>query len=211
MAYGTTSKGSDGLPMGSVQVPGQTNLTPLMGGTITTDANSNTAAPGVVQQDDGRKTTYSFSATALAGVAGDVLLFKGSSTKTVRVTQVIISGTATTAINLYVQLIKRSAADTAGTTGTAPTIAPHASANAAATATVAIYTAAPTAGTSVGIVRAARLFLATPTTSPTLAELIMWDFGVRPGARGVAECLAVNLSAAPTAGSIDISFEFTEE
>src|SRR6266568_2055347 len=209
MAYGTTSKGSDGLPMGSVQVPGQTNLTPLMGGTITTDANSNTAAPGVVQQDDGRKTTYSFSATALAGVAGDVLLFKGSSTKTVRVTQVIISGTATTAINLDVQLIKRSAADTAGTTGTAPTIAPRDSANAAATA-------APTAGTSVGIVRAARLFLATPTTSPTLAELIMWDFGVRPGAqavvlRGVAECLAVNLSAAPTAGSIDISFEFTEE
>src|SRR6266568_999529 len=191
MAYGTTSKGSDGLPMGSVQVPGQTNLTPLMGGTITTDANSNTAAPGVVQQDDGRKTTYSFSATALAGVAGDMLLFKGSSTKTVRGTQVTISGTA-------------------------PTIAPHDSANAAATATVAIYTAAPTAGTSVGIVRAARLVLATPTTSPTLAELIMWDFGVRPGAqavvlRGVAECLAVNLSAAPTAGSIDISFEFTEE
>jgi hypothetical protein len=166
----------------------------------------------VVSLMDGNKASYSCSVTAAAGVVGDTLVITGSATKTVRVTRISFSGTATAAEDVDVTVIKRSTADTGGT-GTAQTIAPHDSANAAATAVVTLYTAAPTPGTSVGTVRAAKLFASVTGTPAVYTPIPPWDFGFGPKQgivlRGVAQQVAINLSAA--AGSFDADIEWTEE
>ncbi len=169
----------------------------------------------VISLMDGNKTTYSCSTTAAAGVVGDTFVITGSATKTVRVTRVSISATSGAAVDVDVSVVKRSTADTGGTS-TAVTVAPHDSANAAATATVALYTVVPTPGTTVGsAVRVGKLFAPLATTSAVAATPLIWDFGNGPKQgivlRGIAQQLAINLGSALTTGSIDIDMEFTEE
>ncbi len=149
---------------------------------------------------------------APAATATDIFNIKGSGTKTVKITQLSISGTAATAISPSVQLIVRSTANSGGTSST-PTIVKHDSNNAAATAVVTAYTANPTLGTTVGAIRSRKV--AFPLTG-TIGTDGGWDFGVRPSQpivlRGTAESVSVNLSSATVVtGSIDIWVEFTEE
>lgn len=164
----------------------------------------------VVSLMDGNKTSYSASVSGLVGVAGDILIINGSATKTVRVTRMSFGGTATAAADMDVTLIKRSSANSAGT-GVAAT--PHDSANAAATAVVQSYTAAPTPGAAVGTpVRSAKSFIATATTAPFIQN---WDFGNGPKQgvvlRGVAQGLAMNVSATQIGALYDLDLEWTEE
>ena len=164
---------------------------------------------------DGAKVTYSASATALvpAAAATDMFTITGSATKTIRVLRIDISATQTTAGENTIVLLKRSTANTAGTS-TAPTAVPHDSASAAGTATVLAYTANPTTGTLVGNLRSRKIAFqgATGTTS----DVAVFDFGNRPGQaivlRGVSQVLALNLNGATiTGGSCAISVEWTEE
>ncbi|SRR6266403_800208 len=159
---------------------------------------------------DGSKATYSASVTGLVGLAGDIFILNGSTTKTIRVTHVEFSGIATAAADMDVSLIKRSTADTAGTAAAAT---PHDSASAAASAVAQSYTAAPTPGTTVGTaVRVAKVEIATAAAQ---AQFIVWDFGNRPSQavvlRGVAQGLAMNVSATQLGALYDISYEWTEE
>lgn len=160
---------------------------------------------------DGLRATYSASTVAAAGVVGDTIVLTGSATKTIRILRVDVSGTATAATDVDLQVFKRTTADTGGTTGTAPTIVKHDTNDPAATATIALYTAAPTAGTGAAV-RAGKLLTSTATTQ---APPQAWDFGTRPShgivLRGTAEQGAINLSAAPAGGSFDIDVEWTEE
>jgi hypothetical protein len=144
------------------------------------------------------------------GVAGDILIINGSATKTVRVTRMSFGGTATAAADMDVTVIKRSTANTAGS---AVTATPHDSANAAASAVVQSYTAAPTPGAAVGTpVRSAKSFIATATTAPIIQE---WNFGNGPKQgvvlRGVAQGLAINVSATQIGALYDMDVEWTEE
>lgn len=166
---------------------------------------------------DGRRTTYS-AATALftpAATATDIFTITGSSTKVIRVLNIIISATITTAASNNIFLIKRSTANTAGTF-TAATKVPHDSLSAAATATVQHYTANPTAlGTTVGNVRTYRGIIPASATAVS-NPIVEWEFGTRPAQgivlRGTGEQLVVNLNAVTfTGGSISISVEWTEE
>lgn len=161
---------------------------------------------------DGNKASYSASVTGAAGVVGDTLTLTGSATKTIRVTRLSLTGIATAATDLDIQVIKRSTADTAGTSS-GVTACPHDSANSAASATALLYTVAPTPGTPVGTpIRAAKVFAATAATAPVIQS---WDFGNGPKQgivlRGIAQVIAVNFSAALTGGSFDIDIEWTEE
>jgi hypothetical protein len=110
-----------------------------------------------------------------------------------------------------VQLVKRSTVDTAGTS-TAPAKVPHDSADAAANAVLAAWTANPTLGTTVGALKAAKLAVPAPA-SPAKDELI-FELGERGKGvylKGAAEQLAVNLNGATiTGGSFDISVEWFE-
>ena len=163
---------------------------------------------------DGAKTTYSTSATVVPTTAAtDIFTITGSATKTIRVLKVKVSGVATTAQTISVFLLKRSTANSAGTS-TAPQLVPHDSNSAAPTATVLGYTANPTTGTLVGNLRQDRFTfnLSTNTAQPPL----VLDFGDRPGQavvlRGVAQVLAFNLGGVSLAGgSVSLSIEWTEE
>lgn len=163
---------------------------------------------------DGIKATYSTSIVGLAqaALATDIFTITGSASKTIRVTRLEISATQTTAGNANIILLKRSTANSAGTS-TAPAKVPHDSTNAAATATVLAYTANPTVGSLVGQVRANKIFISTATT---LGEEITMDFGTRPSQaivlRGTSEVLALNLNGVTLlGGSFDIDIEWTEE
>jgi hypothetical protein len=160
------------------------------------------------------KATYSavINGLAVAATATDIFTIKGSGTKTVKVTQISISGVAGTAITVPVDLLLRSTADTGGTS-TTPTLVKHDSTNAAATAVVNAYTVNPTTGTLVGSIRSERVTF--PLTAVAPAKTV-YDFGVGPSQpivlRGAAEQLCINLNAATVSASlINISIEFTEE
>jgi hypothetical protein len=134
---------------------------------------------------EGRKPTYSAATAAFApnvGAGGttDVAGIAGSATKQVRVLRFAVSGRATAANQIDVALVKRSSADTAGSS-TAATLAavPHDATDAAATAAVTTYTGSnvnPTLGTSVGVVRAQQSNVSA-AGSGGAATPVEFDFG----------------------------------
>ena len=166
-----------------------------------------------VSQTDLNKPTY--SATNIftaANLATDIFTVTGSATKTIRINKLIISGTQTTAGVASIFLLRRSTANTLGTSTTL-TNTTHDSQNAAATAIVRSYTANPTLGTLVGNIKTHKLFIPTTTGAP---EQDFFEWGTRPGQcivlRGINEVFSVNLNGVTFAGnSISISVEWTEE
>lgn len=183
---------------------------------LQTDSSGRLLTNSVVTLTDGTKTTYSAAINALASAATatDIFTIKGSGTKTIRVLRIEISSTQTLAATANVLLIKRSAANTGGTS-TTPTGVPHDSGNAAATAVVNAYTANPSGlGAAVGTVRTIRIDV--PATGSLGSTPIQWNFGDLPGQcivlRGTAELLAVNLNSVTLGGgTFDISVMWTEE
>jgi|SRR6266516_2952656 len=177
---------------------------------------------------DSQKASYSATKVGLvpASLPTDIFTITGSATKTIRVTHIEISGITNSAVPvaLDVLLLKRSTADTGGTSTNSPALIPHDSNSAAASATVLAYTANPTVGTLVGTANAAlrsqKLMLTlgtyTATDFPPVAP-IMWEFGNRPAQelvlRGISEVVAINLNGVSAVGtvSINISVEWTEE
>lgn len=165
---------------------------------------------------DSYKASYSaaFNGAVTAAAATDVFTITGSVTKTIRVTRVEVSATQTTAAYQTILLVRRSTANTVGTSA-AVTATTSDSNNPAATATLLSYTANPTTGTLVGNIRAAKQFVPAALTvagNPILA----WDFGNRPAQaevlRGTSQVIAINLNGAGVTGnSFNISVEWTEE
>lgn len=163
---------------------------------------------------DGSKATYSAGKLGLVPTTTDVFTITGSATKIIRVTRVEVSFIQSIYNINEVQLIKRSTANTGGTSTSILAVS-HDSTNAAATATVLAYTANPTLGTSLGVVRTVKLY-GDATNQPSGENVITWDFGTRPAQaivlRGTTQVLAVNLNGVSISGaSFDISIEWTEE
>jgi hypothetical protein len=167
-----------------------------------------------VTNTEGTKATYSCAVIGYTAYATptDLLVLVGSASKTVRVTRFTVSGTATSAISEDIQLIKRTAADTTGTSSQ-PSIAQHDSNDSAASAVVNLYSVIP-GGLGTGVnVRSARLNLGATGAAGT----VVWDFTTRNSKgivlRGVAQCVALNFNGAawPSGGTLDIDVEWTEE
>lgn len=160
---------------------------------------------------DSSKASYSaaaaFSPTTTA--ATDIFTITGSATKTVRITKLSVSGSATASTAVSVSLIRRSTVDTGGTSA-AVTVVPNDTTNAAGTATCLSYTANPTVGNTVGTIRADRL-----TFSPTAPSLQVYTFGGSAQSivlRGTSQQLAINLNGATVASiAASVSIEWTEE
>lgn len=166
---------------------------------------------------DGQKATYSATSSiafANALLATDIFTITGSATKTVKVLRIGFSCQQTTAGVQNIVLVKRSTANTAGSFSVSIAV-PHDSTDAAATATVVTYTANPTLGTSVGNVRAARVFI--PTAGTDLSTFVYdFNFGTLPEKaitlRGTTQVLALNLNGATVTGGTWTCFvEWTEE
>jgi hypothetical protein len=221
LAFGSTPTDSSGIPIGCVYVPG-VGFKALQGGTLFTDASSNDSAPAAFTNVGGFKATYAASMQALVPVTGctDLFTITGSATKLIKVLRIgMVGTTVTTPITVEVQLIKRSTANTAGTSSAPTNLVTYDSTNAAATATVLGYTANPTLGTVAGILSAEKTIFTIPSTATMLQTPNLWfkEFGLNPGQlptlRGVAQVLAINLVATTlgTACSTDCYVIWSEE
>jgi hypothetical protein len=161
-------------------------------------------------------STYTAGAINLivAASATDVFTITGSATKTVRVLKVGISGTQTTSSNINAQLVKRSTANTGGTS-TLQSGPAFDSTNPASTATVRAYTANPTLGTSLGNFQGIKLWV--PSTSGDGASgQWIWEFTENSSQtivlRGINEVLSINLTGATITGNnFDIWVNWSEE
>jgi hypothetical protein len=224
VASGSSDSGN-GVKTGAVAVTNTAGLPSVSSGNrVDNQADLNGRQYVTNAPLDGAKATYSASITGLVPAATSptaIFTITGSATTTVRVTQIRITATQTSAAEFSdVLLVKRSAADTSGTS-TAPTRVPLDSNDAAATATVLAYTANPTLGAAVGTIRTTRLMINVPNPSSAQASEpqvpIIWEFGNRPSQavvlRGTAQVLAVNLNAVSlvSAANFAIYVEWTEE
>jgi len=150
-----------------------------------------------------------------AATPTDFLTIAGAAGKIIRVKSLMLAGVATSASNILIDLIRRSAANTGGTT-VPITGRSHDTADGAASAVLAYYTANPSGlGTAVGTLHSARLNLA-PAANGSIDRL-QWQFTwVNDKAivlRRATDILAINLKGAawPAGGALDIDLEWTEE
>jgi len=169
----------------------------------------------------GQKVTYSFATTvktATAAGTGPFFSICGSSTKTVRLQQLVIGGTvATAAVYGDVELTKTSAATSAGT-ATALTKVPHDSNAAASTVNLLnFYTALATAGTAVGKIGSqGAVFPITATVAAQQAQ-VFFDWTNRqeseaPVLRGTAQCIEASFGTTTTnAPTLTVQGIYTEE
>lgn len=157
--------------------------------------------------------TYSGThSVTVAATATDIFTLTGSATKTVALTKIILSGVQTTSGMADISVIKRSTADTGGTS-TAGSIGAHDSTDAAATATLLGYTANPGAlGTAVATIRRVYVPVPAPASIGTVPVVLEFgDNGKEGILRGVAQQIAVNLNGATlTGGVISVTFQWIE-
>lgn len=209
------------LQTGTAGVPAPAAVTVqgfLTGGTpvptIPTAPVNNTYIGNV--NTEGTKATYSFGVAGLVPTAAatDIACITGSGTKTIRITRISVAGIATAASAADVLLLRRSTANSGGTSS-APALVPNDVNNAAATATALTYTANPTTGTLVGNVRAQKTTLSTGAGAIPIVPSI-WDFTTNNSQgevlRGTTQSLCVNWNGQTITGnSLDLDAQFTEE
>lgn len=178
------------------------------------------ASPTVAPMDSYKATYVAVQQGLGANLASDIVALRGSATKTVRVTCVevsIVQGGTITAAQTSFSLVKRTTANTGGTTVVTPIQAMD-SADPAATATCVGYTVAAT-GLGTGNPIRRQNYAQTATAAGANPPTYVWDFGNRPEKcpvlHGVNEQLAINnaLVAAGTSPTLawTVNIEFTEE
>lgn len=182
-------------------------------------ASASTDNELVVRSIEGaqNKASYSCATDSFtpAATATDMVTLIGSATKTIRVTKINFYSNQTTSGINNIWLIKRSTANTGGTS-TTRTIAVRDSQNPATTTTCRLYSANPTLGTFVANIDVAKV-QTSASSAPTTVPVFVWNFNdgqTQPIVlRGAAEQLSINFggNAIPAGFSGAVSIEWTEE
>lgn len=162
-------------------------------------------------------TTPAYRATviqlATAASATDFLTITGAANKVITIQRIECSGIATTAGTPSVVLVKRSTANSGGTS-TTPTVVKLDSSNPAASAVVRAYTVNPTTGTLVGNLGSTRLALPLAATGAALQQLVYVNtLGSGPlRLKSASEVVALNGNGATLAAgaALDCTIEWTE-
>lgn len=160
------------------------------------------------------KNTYLVVATmAPAATPTDVLEIVGAANKTIEILQIDVTGVIGTSNGIPMDLIKRSTANTGGSSTNA-TIVPASSADPASSATVKQYTANPSLGTAVGTVKSYNFTIlsATSTTHRLINSFISNNEPFQPLTLLAAnETLCVNLKGVATPPtSLTFTIRFAE-
>lgn len=146
-----------------------------------------------------------------AASATDVCVLKASTSKTMRIRRVFLGGITGTATTDPVNLIKRSSANSSGTSSTQQIIALDTT-FAATTAVFTTYTANPSLGTPIGEIADPYVFWGNlTTTAPAITTL---EFGARasPVYLRSGQYLAINLNGLTySSGQMTCGFEWTED
>ena len=176
---------------------------------------------GAAPTEPPKRATYRYAALAFSMVATptDVVVIQGSASKTIRVKRVAVSGAATAAGTMPVQIIRRSTAGTVGSAVlTAVVVGKHDSEFVTPAATVSTVGTAnyTTVGTTAGVIGAARLCMTALATGLGVSPVV-WDFSSRHDypvvLRGTAEHLCINFNGAaiPAGGVVDFEIEIEED
>lgn len=185
---------------------------------------NNVPQPGIVCAQDSVVAAFSVTSIGIvpATAPTDIFCLTGSATRTVRVKQVRVTGTAGTAINITTYLMKHTVANTGGTAASTeatglPTIVQMDSTAAAVSATAVAYTANPTIDATRAFFSAQTHLLPVTTTAVT-ASPALWLFDPPssfspPVIRGIAQQLCVNYNAVttPSSGVVSVNMIFTEQ
>jgi hypothetical protein len=160
-------------------------------------------------------STYGTSITAFTPIpsATDIFTITGSATKTIKIKHISLNATQTTAGVIGILLIKRSTANSGGTS-TILTNVSYDSLNPASTATVRTYSTNPTLGTAVGTIHSEKLFISTTTNQPDelTFNYVTTSNMQEISLRGTGEVLSINLNTTTVAGgSFNIDITWTEE
>jgi hypothetical protein len=171
------------------------------------DASGRTA-DAVFELDVRRSYSAAFQVTVAAS-ATDIAVIGGSASKAVNVRKLSITAVQTTAGYVDVLLVKRAAADSAGTPVGITEVA-HDSQSPAPTAVVTAYTANPTINDAGVAVRREHVFVPAPAGTAGDGRS---GFDFSPIAlRGIAQQLAINLAGVTIAGGIfNVNIEWDEE
>jgi len=172
---------------------------------------------------NGQKSTYRAS-TLIPFVPAVTInipwfLIEGSTTKTITVKRIAVSGATLTAVAyLAVNVVKFSTAASGGTATSAPMVPMDSTFAAPTAAFVKYYTAVPTPGTIVGSIATNRcLFQATVAAAAGLTRDYVFDFGDMPETkgiviRGVAQGVGLIWPVVPASTpTIAVDIEWTEE
>ena len=197
------SEGASGSKFFGNVLLGQRNDTPadLSGANLTLAAAQFDAFGSMrVTEDGGCPTYYATSQFACDSTGTDIAIFAGSTSCVAHLLAIQISSTATAAATGDLSIIRRSAANTAGTAANA-SVAKADTRDVAANITPQHYTAHPTSlGATAGTLWGQRYIQ--PAVSTTLLPGFMVDFRQFTGGKGlrvaasVTDIIAVNIAAA---------------
>lgn len=169
--------------------------------------------------NDPVRGAYGFSRvgyTTIAANPTDVFTIQGSASKTIRIRQLQVSGYATAAGSCGLNIIRRSSANSGGTS-TVQTAGQRDTADDAPTATLLLYSANPTSlGTSLGVIDGSRMGLVASSGASQVDRLnfqYSWLNEKAPTLRGVNDFIALNFggNALPAGTVLDIAAWWTEE
>lgn len=196
-------------PSGDQIVPTYTCGTYPTGGTIAV-----TFAPQNSDWAEFHGATWPASYSASKSFAGssttDNAVLPGNATNTVYVTRVIVTCTETTAGIVTLSVVKRSAADTSGTSAAFTVVPDDANYIAGVTAPLSYTGTGPTVGTPVGNVDTAQFGCnAAATAGPN--DVYVLDLRTKPiTLRGTAQQLALNFGGAITGGTLTVTYAWEE-
>jgi len=151
-----------------------------------------------------------------AASATDIFTIVGKPGRAITINQIQISGIATAAAAIPISIVKRSTANSGGTSANV-TAVPMDSLNlSSAAAVVSAYSVNPASlGTAVGTVSTARMILSTASASVGTSPIVFAFermYMKAPTLRDSTESLCINYGGATAAGnSLDIAISWTEE
>jgi hypothetical protein len=147
--------------------------------------------------------TYSATASITAAAsATDIAAIFGNATTTVNVTKIRISGIQTTTGTVEVLAIRRSTANSGGTSSNF-SVAQHDASDPANSSTPIAYTANPTPGTAAGTLR--RQYLPVGSAASGLSGDYIFEFGENGKPivlSGTAQGMAINLNGVTVTGGV---------
>lgn len=158
-----------------------------------------------------RPASYHANANFAASSTTDNSVLPGNASNTVLVTKVTVSCTQTTAGIVLMKVIKRSSADSGGTSASITAVPDDSNYTAAASAPLSYTSTGPTVGTAVGNVDTYYLGCLASGTA-TANDIYILNLRQKPIVlRGTAQQLAVNFNnAALTGGNLNVTFEWIE-
>lgn len=186
-------------------------------GALYLDMNDGTGTRWQVADNDPLRSTFGLFLPNIAPAATptDLLTIQGSATTNVRLRQIVVTGTATAASNIILNIVRRSSANTGGTFA-AKTLVNRDVGDNPQTCVVNLYTANPAGlGTTVGILDGARLNIAPAANGSIDRMMFQWSWlnDKAPLLKGVSDFIAINLGGAawPAGGALDIALVLSED